>query len=459
MSISGGMLGSEVNRISSNKTDSRRKYTATITAGGVETRAMSVTRLDIASDFEKKYRDDITITLLLPLGTLINQIAPYQDDLTIRIRTSLPGTYDYEDVTYKAYLMEDMPNEVEMSHNPAFKDTNTTNKLSNVNVSFSLTLPLVEYLDAIRTGFIARQDPPFAILKVLFNKYVEAINFAMDEGVRSLTMVEPSNYQPRAQTIIPDNTRLVDLPDILQDKMGGIYSSGMGFYLSRRDLFFWPLYDVNRDDPSISKLHVMMPVSGHSSVLDNTYLKEGNIVTILASGKPRVVDDTLGQTYHEGDSVRYLDGNKAFEPMGTVKGGVITANRVDRNVESNVISTAKRIQTVTGGSQKITSNVYREMSRKASMNGVRVMVEWRYSNHHLIKPGMLVTLFMESRGDVKEVPGIVIGAFSKFEMETEGMSNETLLSSTVISVFIKRDDWRMDKFRSAGQQASVHTTN
>lgn len=457
MDISGGLLGGELRRIAGQQTDAKRNYTATIIAGGVETFAPAVTRIDIGSDFEKKYRDDIAITLLLPLGTLVNKIAPYQDDITIRLRTSIVGLYDYEDVTYKAYLMEDMPNDVQLSSDPAFKDAETANKLTNVNVSFGLTLQLVEYLDAIRTGFVSRQDPPFSILKVLFKRYIEAINFTLDEGIRSLSMVEASNHTPRVQTIIPDNTRLVDLPDILQDKMGGVYSAGMGFYLSRRDLYFWPLYDMNRDDPSIPRLHVIMPVTAHSSMLDNTYEVRGNIVTIVASGKPRVIDDTLGQTYYEGDSVRYLDGAKAFEPIGTASGSTLTADRVSRHVEVTAVNTAKRISTVSGGSQVITSNVYREMSKKAKLNGIRIIIEWRYSNHYLIKPGMLVTLFMDSRGDVREIPGIVIGVHSKLELEQKGMTSKTLLGSSAITVFVKREDWRMDQYKASGQQANINT--
>lgn len=457
MDILGGLLGSEVRRVSSRKTDARRKYTATIMAGPEEIPALAVTRIDIGSDFEKKYRDDISLTLLLPLGTLVSRIAPYQDDIRIVLRTSIVDTYDFEDVTYKAYLMEDMPNEVEMSTDPAFRDPDASNKLANVNVTFGLTLPLVEYLDAIRTGFVSRQDPPFAVLKVLFKKYMDAINFTTDEGIRSISMVEPSNYEPRSQIVVPDNTRLVDLPDILQNKMGGIYSSGMGFYLSRRDLFFWPLYDMKREDQNISRLHIILPVTIHSTILDNTYSKVGNIVTVIASGKPRVLDDTLGQTYYEGDSVRYLDGNRAFEPIGKAEGSVLTANRAERHVEVNAVNTGKKIQTIMGGSQVITSNIYKEMSKKAALSGVRVMIEWRYSNHYLIKPGMLTTLFMESRGDIREVPGIVISVHSKLELETEGMVSQTLLGSSVITVFISREDWRMSDFKASGKQSHINT--
>lgn len=457
MDISGGLLGNELRRVASKDKSTRKKYTSTILAGGKEIQALSVTRVDIGSNFEKKYRDDITVTLLLPLGTLINEIAPYQDDLTIRLRVSTVGSYEMDELSYKAYLMEDMPNDVEVSTDPGFRDPENANRLSNVNVSFGLTLSLVEYLDAIRTGFVSRMDPPFAVLKVLFKRYMDAINFTVDEGIRSISMVEASNLQPRPQIVIPDNTRLVDLPDILQDKMGGIYSSGLGFYLMERDLYFWPLYDMNRNEASVPRLHIIMPVTIHASILDNTYDTIGNLVTIIASGKPKVIDDTLGQTYREGDSIRYQDGNVAFEPLGDAKGGVITADRQKRHIETNAVTTGKKIQTVSGGSQVITSNIYREMSKKAELNGIRVMIEWRYSDHYLIKPGMQTTLFMESRGDVKEIPGVVIAIHSKLELESEGVASQVLVGSSVITVFINREDWRMADFKSSGMQSNINT--
>lgn len=85
------------------------------------------------------------------------------------------------------------------------------------------------------------------------------------------------------------------------------------------------------------------------------------------------------------------------------------------------------------------------------------MIEWRYSDHYLIKPGMQTTLFMESRGDVKEIPGVVIAIHSKLELESEGVASQVLVGSSVITIFINREDWRMADFKSSGMQSNINT--
>lgn len=457
MSGTGGLLSIETNRVAGSTNDHKRDYTAVIIAGGEEIPALAVTKIDIMSDFENKYRDDISITLLLPLGTIITNIGPYQDDLSIRLRETITGEYDYQDITYKAYLMENIPNDIEIAANPAYSDFERSNRINNVNITFALTLPLIEYVDAIHTGTTVRQVPPFSVLKVLFSKYIESINFAVDEGITSLTMVEPSNYEPRSQIIIPHNTRLVDLPSKLQDELGGIYSSGLGFFISRRDIHFWPLYDTDRNEEVKSRLHLILPYSPHTTILDSTYRLDGSILTVIGSGEPRVMDDTLGQTYHQGDSVRFVDGSKAFNALGDVKDSTIRANRADRNIEVTAVETGKRITTVSGSSSHITSNIYKEMSEKAKLGGITILVTWRYSNHFLIKPGMITTLFMHIRDDVVEIPGIVLSISTKKELETGGIANKTMLSSSVISIFIKREDWRMTEFKKSGKQSNINT--
>lgn len=455
--ISGGLLHREVTSISSKGTDFKRTYKAVIFAGTKQFQALSVTRLDIHSDFENNYRDDIAITLLVPLGTMLDKIAPYQDDLMIKLTEKISDSYDFRETEYKAYLMEDMPNDIERASDPAYRDMNTSNMVSNVNVTFSLTLPIVEYIDAIHTGTVVRQVPPFSVLKVLFDKHLSELNLSQDDVIKSITMVEPSNYEPREQIVIPHNTRLVDLPTILQNEMGGIYSAGLGFYLSRRSLHFWPLYDVERNEEMKSRLHVYIPSSKHSTIIDSTFKKEGGLVSILASGKPRIVDDTLGQTYAQGDSVRYLDGTKAFSPMGDVKDGVINSQRASRNVEASLVNTGKRVGSVSGTSGHITSNIYKEMSKKAKLDGIYLIVQWRYSNHYLITPGMITNVYMFDGNDTREIPGIVMSITTKYELEQAGINNPTLLPSSVVTVFIKREDWRMKEFKGSGQQRNTIT--
>lgn len=452
------LMSREIKEIASKKTDFKRLFSATILAGGQEIKALSVTRLDIRSDFENNYRDDIAVTLLLPLGTVLENIAPYQDDLVIYLKETIVGEYDYIINEYNAYLMEDLPNDIERSADPVFRDTEKSNRTSTINITFSLTSPIIKKMDAVHTGGVILNEPVYKIILILFEKYLGPTSPTRVEGLQDITMVEPSNVEPRAQTIIPHNTRLVHIPQIMQDQMGGVYSGGMGFYLQMRSLYFWGIYDTEKGRDIKNRLHIYCPTSIHSISIENTYKREGRIISIVASNKPRIQDDTLGQSFLEGDSVRYADGNKAFEPVGKIVGDEIIADRRSRNIETGLVDVSINSTSISGYSSHFTSNVFKEMERKARINGIYVYVEWRYSSHYLIRPGMLTSIYMYNGDDIIEVEGLVMAVTSKYELERDGINENTLLPSSVITVFVKREEFKMKKFISSGTQRNIKTT-
>ncbi len=70
---------------------------------------------------------------------------------------------------------------------------------------------------------------------------------------------------------------------------------------------------------------------------------------------------------------------------------------------------------------------------------------------------MITNVYMFDGDDTREIPGIVMSITTKYELEQAGINNPTLLPSSVVSIFIKREDWRMKEFKGSGQQRNTIT--
>lgn len=457
--VSGGPLIFEINRIANSSANRTSSTKAEIYCGPHVITAHQVLRDDRSSDFETTYRESRTITLALSLGDVISYIGPYQDDIKIMLHTSASTDDQLVDsVMYRGYLRDDLPRNIMSSASPMLEDTESSNRAAIVNISFAINLIVVEYLDNISIGTVVRPAPPFTILKTMMRVYLDQINLSESDRITSLSMYEPSNFEARTQTPIPQNTRLVDLPDLLQSKFGGIYSTGLGFFLHKRDLYFWPMYDLVRDKYNQKYLHVIIGPSKHSIMVDRTWVVEGNVISIIASSPINVKDDSLGQINQGGDSVRYMDGHKVLNKTGSVSNNIYTADRATANTEITALRTRQPLNIIRPSKSKVTSNIYWELSKIAKRGVVYLQVTWRFSNHELVIPGMLVKLFYHRGDEVHETVGSVAAIMSVTEASKPGMLDTSMVSTSVLNIIIDRYDPILEDYITTAPEPTAHTT-
>ena len=456
--ITGGPLSREISRIATNAIHRNTGLDIEVHAGPHVIQAHQLLRDDRHSDFENNYRDNRTVTLALSLGDVIQKIGPFQDDIKILISQYTDTDEQLKESTmYRAYLRDEIPRNIQSSASPILDTEEASNRAGIVNVSFSINLIVVEYFDNITIGTVIRPAPPFTILKTMMNLYLNAINLTEDDRIKSLSMYEASNFESRIQTPIPQNTRLVELPDLLQTKYGGIYSTGLGFYLHNRDLFFWPMYDLKREKYNQKYLHVVMGASTHASILDKTYLVEGNVVSIIATTPVNVRDDSRGQLNNGGDSVRYLDARKALNAAGKAVDNVFISERASTNTELTAAKTRQPVSIVRASKSRVTSNVYFELSKIAKRSVVHMSVTWKFSNHDLIIPGMLAKILYSRDGEVFETTGTVASITTVNQITKPGMLEKTLVSNSIVVILLDRYDPILEDYIVTGNEPLAHT--
>lgn len=416
-------------------------------AGGKDVIPLQCTRMDVGRDYRTALMDDTSINLAFGMGTVINDLSPFQDDLKITITvmhlTATGGdiTTQIPDVrTYRAYFSDDIPRATEAGNNPAMHDNEDANRSKMMFVTFTIEETACEQLRKQTVGTVASGVAPHMVVQAILSNACRALKLGDDEVISGLDVVQPNNTMPRAHVVIRDNTPILEVPDLVQNEQGGIYSSCLGFYLQGRFVYLWPLYDVTRQDSARRLLQITLSPNKQSTMLDLTWRQAGRMTSIYSTGVTKIVDNTTGALNTKGNAVRYTDASKLLTGMGVVKDNKFTASRGENNSEYATTVVGNGQNYAKTSDTAITSNPYLEASKMARNSGAIAVLPWKRSNPELLTPGMPTEILYDFNGDIRTISGVLIGAWSSYEMEGTGLQSNRYTSSTSIMIFIDRSD-------------------
>jgi hypothetical protein len=421
--------------------------TALIHCGGKDITPLQVLRLDNERDYRQRHSDNQSIVLSLGVGTVMNDIGPYQDDIKITVNIApADGTGNQKTAlavdsrTYVAYLGDEIPRPSDTAHNPSLTDTETANRSAMKHVTFVLEEVAVSQLRKQSLGTIGKACPPYELMRSLLVNTCQALKLGKDEVINSFQMEPPNNTTARDHVIVPDNTPALEIPDYIQNHSGGIYSTALGFYIQAQIVYTWPLYDTTRQDTASRVLQIVMAPSRHSTMLDKTWRDGGRMISIYAAGISTIKDDTLGNMNTHGNAVRYTNASQLLEGGVTVANNKMTANRNANNQEfsTTTLGNGQNVAKLSGA--KVTDNVYLEASKMAARAGAHMMIPWKRSNPNKITPGMAVEINYDHAGTIRTIPGALLACHSSYELEGQGMNAARWMATSSLTVFIDRND-------------------
>lgn len=462
VAVEASALGLELRRISAAPGSPYYRLEMFVNAGGRNLSPLQVMRCDVDRDYKVAYMDDYSVTMQFGSGTAIFDIAPFQDDLTITIKKHILGGFTddegsgkVESRTYTAYLTDDLPRGPEISAAPQFKDRETANRSKTMTLTFVLEEVAVTQLRKMSIGTIVRATPPFVVLKTLINNALSSIQVGTDSKITGFQMEEPSNKAPRDHIVLEDGTMLVDLPDLLQNEKGGIYSSGLGFYIQGQFVYAWPLYDTKRLDKAKRVLQVFLAPSQSTSGVDRTWTDDGRCISVWSAGAPKLLNDSLDILNTEGNATRFADANNLIGGMGKTEGNKFTMNRSTNNSEFATTVVGNGAMYAKRSGQTFTANPFVEASKMARRQGQFMLVPWERSNPDLLIPTMAVEVYYDSGGEIKIMSGTLTGAKSQYVLQGKGPTpNRAMACKTMIEIFLDRDDPDFKDFVAKGGSIS-----
>lgn len=297
--------------------------------------------LVITRDYVNNIGDFIEALIVIPLGTFMYDVYDYLENIEVTIRRRRQynledknGKFDRQPIIserYKAVYTKDknsvIPNTKEMSKHDY-----------NQRLPVIISLQLIDRsVEAIRikttsSSFSMEDDPKATdMLRNIMSKETSMIMVDNKPPLDFIQVDKPDNDAPLNNVVIPSFTRIIEVPDYIQERSTGCYNDGLGCYVQKftpdgenykKGMWIYPLYDP--DKKTEIDYNIYCPTdNATTSTMPGSVFKDG-VLSILAH-KPTVVeDDKEASVMSSGGGFRVADAEKYMDkPITLHKDGPI----------------------------------------------------------------------------------------------------------------------------------------
>jgi len=400
---------------------------------------------DIDQNFVLNYGDIVFITVLMTKADYAYKIYPNRTNLYVTLTDRAVGIIDRSPIAsaygfsekYKAILLDENGNPIVEHDGRNSPDEVQLEASGFVEVTFQLlseALNLLRMFSASKTYHNVSGDK---ILKTVFSSIFDKL--PIDDAVRpyGVDVVPIDNREVYRQIVVPQQIMLPNLADYLQNKAGGLYSSGLGNYYLRRHWRIFPIFNTDRQEETDESITLVLVPEKLIPGIEKTYIRSGKHTTILATGDVKFSDESDKIQLNSGNAVRFadannfidgrmsVDNNKALYKRNLIASEVVTATRGDRLNLAPFVG--------------ITANPFAEYSKMAQRDGAIVALKWEYSNIAILKPGMVVKLMYLDGDNIRTLNGCLIGAQHNTYTKDKGATNTSRFhTNSALAVFVNR---------------------
>ncbi len=418
-----------------------------IKANGVTYRPLKLLSISSAELYDENFAEVVMAELSIGLGTFNHDIFPYRDNIEMIVyKQPIKEVSDAEDPNlkirsykYRAVLVDESSAKLEASTNRASsKDAQDIGGIKTFTVQ--LLDPLIEQLRMKTAGGVLRKTNAGDALKLMLDKESKSLPLPTQELVKGVDIVTPYNAEMRDHMVINHGTRLTTLPNLFQDKMGGVYPTGIAHFIKDRIWYIFPRYDVKRFKKTPNTLTVINIPQDKMPGIERTFKQTPKRLVVLATGEVRHFDPSENRQLNEGNGVRFTDARKVLGGMGSVENNRLTIKRSDSTSEFVSEQRKTGLNNVLPGKQRFTVNAYAEMTALASRGGSYITLLWENSDPSLLRPGMPARLLYEYNGNVEEVYGLLVRAESDTFTKVPGITSKRYTTNTAITLFIGKKE-------------------
>jgi hypothetical protein len=412
---------------------------------GLNLPVLKVLSVDAVADFEQNYTDEITLTCAVLGGAFANQIYPFQNDLDITLIKSPVGevgsapdaSQAIQVRRYQATLIDQGNPQVEgnVFGSMGQEELDLTNLLP---VKFQLIDKSLEQIRMASVGGIWRQTTMEDFLKGLMTKTSQDVQVDQNLKVKGVDMVPASNQKTMEHVIIPHGTRLVDVPNYVQEKCGGVYSAGLGCYLRDGYWYIYPCYDTQRMQTAKATATIILLPPSKFTNIERTFKTAGSDgLVILATGQIKFRGDSTPLQLSHGNGVRFTDASKLMEEFSVTDKNVALAAR--GNINNEYLSTERPngLNNVQLARNRITANPFTAATELARRNGSVIAAVWENSDDSLIAPNTMVQVMWLEDDTVQTLQGVLLKMATYTEMNQPGMLSSRHVTRTALSIFVQ----------------------
>lgn len=436
-------LGDEVKRIIDSRQGSPNVYVdAVIHTKFGDVGVLRVLNHDIVRDYLTQYSDEISLVAVVPSGQTAYRIIPSRSELEITITGAVMAQHGGLEEDRQGRGMQRFRAILKQANDPTLEASarellsERTMDLQNFDVlEFQLFSKVMEQFSMRSCGGVYRRTAVADLVRSLLLAESLTVNVEDDYKPQGVDMVDPVDTAIRDHIVIPHGTKVYDAPGYIHKHCGGIYSSGLSYYYQDDYWYVYPTYDYKRFEEATRQLVVIQVPENKLPSLDYTYMVEGSVVNIVATGELLQDDSSEMNKRAIGNGIRFADASKFFEGGVEVNNNKAMMSRGRQNNEFVSSRQKSGLNNVSVSEERISANTMYLASGLASREGVNIQLIWQNSDPSLIRPGMQTKIFYFKDGEVRQLDAVVIGVQVGTIYEGKGLVTGRYSRNTAINLF------------------------
>lgn len=446
MEIEDSALFNEVQEITSGSEKPVFYYwVGEIHTGDVTTELLKVITWHTVRDYENNIGDELMLECAVPLGVYAKIIYPSRAVLEITMyRTPIGevGSVTNEDLPveserYKAVLVLDgMPN-IEGTELGQL-DQATLDLHDILTINFQLFNRSLEKLRTVTVGGIFRNTKTDSVIRAILGKESKDLLVDSKAAVEAIDVVAGSNLAVRDHIVIPQGTKLIRVPTFIQERCGGVYTTGIGTYFQNRSWYVYPLYDTTKLNQATHTLTLIKVPKRRFTGIERTYREAGTSVFVLGTSETKFSDDGSTNFMNSGNGVMLADATQFMENVVSTSGNKTTINRSKLNSEFLTRKKEDGVNNVQISNERISANSFIEYSRLAGRDGGLFEFIWENSKPDLLFPGMLTKILYISNDQIEELSGVLLFVSTVTQLEGVGITGKRHKTTSSLSLFVNK---------------------
>lgn len=408
--------------------------------------ALRVYNHDTVREYSKQYADETSVLVSIPRGKYDYRVSTSRNELEVTVTLNNVPTNGNSPIAddpvgihrYKAVLeINDNPT-LESNYKEAL-DEYTLDLLEPVTIKLQLISLAVEQLAAMPVGSIMRRSKVEDVIKYLLIEYPRTLQLSEDYSPLGIHMVPCLDQTLREHYPITQGITIMDAPGYIHRYCGGVYSTGFSYYYQDDYWYVYPTFDYKRFQQSDKQLVILQVPATKMPGLDCTYMVEGSVVTIMATGETLYDDNSDLYKRANGNGVRFADASKLMDMAGETKDNKLLLSRGKLNNEFVSSPQKSGVNVLRVTEDRITSNIMFQASNLAGREGVYIQIAWQNADPSLIIPGMQTKIQYFKNGEIKEMYAVVIGVQSSIQYTGTGTVSGRYTRTVGIQLFAAND--------------------
>ena len=384
--------------------------------------------LEIYEDFINHISDYILVTFMIPLGDFVKVIYPLRDNLEITILN------DYVTRRYKLIILNDTANFARYAN----QTQEDLNKQELTKIEAQCLDRVVEVLRTKTDTGIYRDTTVKDVITHTLLDGLSSIRIDGEYQPTKLTITPPNNIRKYNHIIIPNATKVIDVPTYLQETAYGVYNGGIGLYYQQTNkyklypnkeekgienhLFVYPIHKTNIVNKAIRKLAIYKIPNTQLHQIQNSFVIDNDLLKIVVDETTDTIDTGDKEYMNYGEAFNTIDPNSVMNrPHKASKGQTPTINYNEHTYNQAI---KKREDGVSlSRTVNITDNMYRERSKILRTLGSLIKFNWYSADIEFLYPGMPVLYtMMNSFNQVEQYQGILHHVYNKIDNNFESVA-------------------------------------